>query len=97
VNAGSQARRAPHTRHSFRTRNGCPHDPLNPGEITVSTLFSTRLHDDYARSVRQLAELRRTSVSDVLARLVVEQIAPMPADPAIRTTDDELDLDGAAA
>ena len=43
-------------------------------------LVATRLPNDYARSIRRIAELRRTTVSAVVARIVCEQVAPIPAD-----------------
>ena len=39
-------------------------------------VLSTRVPAPYVRSLRRIAELRRMSMSGVLAQLVVEQVAP---------------------
>ena len=44
--------------------------------MATTTVIATRVPDDYARSLRQIAELRKTTVSDVVGRIILEQVAP---------------------
>lgn len=44
--------------------------------MASTTVVATRVPSEYARSLRQIAELRKSTVSDVVARIIVEQVAP---------------------
>ena len=43
---------------------------------TQTVVISTRVPAAYARSLRRIAELRCSTMSDVVGKLIVEQVAP---------------------
>jgi hypothetical protein len=53
--------------------------------MAETEVMATRIPHEHAESIRQIAQLRRTTVSDVVSRIIVESVAPGPTGPA---TDD---------
>ena len=59
----------------------------------ATTVVAARVPEDHARALREIARLRRTWMSGVLAQLVVEQVAPLASTDA-GAEHDEAGLDG---
>jgi hypothetical protein len=43
---------------------------------TPTTVVTTRIPNEYAQSLRRIAALRKTTLSDVVGRILLEQVAP---------------------